>query len=124
MDINLSPKAFIEEVFATALEDFAKNSTKGTLQRRPHTIIIDIRGEEEYSEGHIPTAENVPFQFLDDYMKQLDKKAHADDTFYFFCWAGNTSQIAAMIAKNYGYSAKSIEGGANGWMWSDLPLVR
>lgn len=125
MEHNITPELMLSEVFGLTPPQFHQAlAEKNLSQKNTHAIIIDIRSEEEYKDGHIPLSINVPFQSLDEYFTQRNKSKDENAVLYFSCWAGNTSRIACMIAKHYGFQAKSIEGGANGWHWSNLPFVQ
>ena len=39
--------------------------------RRSGAYLIDLRTKEEYEQGHIEGAVNIPYDFLEDYKKRL-----------------------------------------------------
>ncbi len=87
-------------------------------------LVIDIRGVEEYTAGHIPSSVSVPMQDVERYLRAEHDALKKLDTIYFFCWAGNTSQMAAMIAGSLGIRAGSIQGGMMAWEWMQLPIEK
>ena len=60
-------------------------------------VLIDVREDYEFSEGHIPGAVNIPFGNITsvDYSK--------DKTLIVYCRSGNRSNQAAIKLKNLGY---------------------
>lgn len=80
--------------------------------KRPGTILIDLRDEQEYEEGHIPGAKNIPYERW-----QVEKETwtHRYDTVVFYCDRGNQSMYAAKEMNKRGYYAISIAGGYQGY---------
>jgi hydroxyacylglutathione hydrolase len=74
------------------------------------TTIIDVRNESEYMDGHIENAANIPLDFINDNMLQVDK----NKTSYVHCASGYRSMIFASILKARGYDKLvDIKGGFN-----------
>lgn len=80
--------------------------------RRPGTILIDLREEEDYEQGHIKGAKNIPYERW-----QVEKETwtHRYDTVVFYCERGNQSMYAAREMNKKGYYAISIAGGYQGY---------
>ena len=43
--------------------------------RRSGAYLIDLRTKEEYEQGHIEGAVNIPYDFLEDYKKRLPRNS-------------------------------------------------
>lgn len=80
--------------------------------KRPGTILIDLRDEKEYEQGHISGAKNIPYKRW-----QVEKETwtHRYDTVVFYCDRGNQSMYAAREMNKRGYYAISIAGGYQGY---------
>jgi rhodanese-related sulfurtransferase len=78
-------------------------------EKAPGFILIDVRTPEEYAEGHIPTALNVPLADLPDKMMTKDKNAHI----VVYCRSGNRSASAQKILVDAGFK-NVIDFGAIG----------
>ena len=68
------------------------------------TILIDLRDEADYEEGHIDGAINMPY--TDDGKKMLDylnKQADKNYTLYLMCYSGNRAGMAFNLLKDKGY---------------------
>ena len=82
-----------------AIEEFKK--TEGSM-------LIDVRSEEEYVQGHIPESKNVPLPSISLVSKIIkDKKL----PIYLYCHSGIRSEQAAMELEIMGYeNVKNIGG--------------
>ena len=58
--------------------------------RRFGAYLIDLRTNEEYRQGHIPGAVNIPYDFLEDYKKRLPRNR----LLVLYCEWGTTSILA------------------------------
>ena len=77
-------------------------------------IVIDVRSLNEYNEGHIKGAINIPFDEIENIT--YDK----DDTIIVYCASGVRSSNAANILSDMGYtSLYNLDGGLLNW-GSDL----
>ena len=86
-------------------------------------LVIDVRKAEEFEQGHIVNARNVPLERVqkddDAINKQKSKILLA------VCADGATSGRAAGHLRKSGYeNAFSLKGGLAGWRADNLPLVR
>ncbi len=73
---------------------------------RADVVIIDLREQSEYNEGHIPGAINIPYDELDNYAGNLPHSL-----LIFYCDRGNISLMAARDLAKYNYHMKSLYGG-------------
>ncbi len=76
----------------------------------PNVKIIDIRDNYQYNLGSIPTAKNVPMNFL---LTNTELYLNHYDTYYIYCEYGKTSSSACRKLKAKGYSVIDIIGGYN-----------
>ena len=72
---------------------------KSRLEEHPELPVFDVRKDGEYVSEHIPSAQNTPLDYLNDYLEQFPK----EDDFYVHCAGGYRSVIAASILKSRGY---------------------
>jgi rhodanese-related sulfurtransferase len=70
-------------------------------------LVIDLRSAEDYAKGHVKGAVNIPLAQLP---QNLDKLP-MDKTLMLYCYTGQTSSIAMVPLKYYGYKAVSISRG-------------
>jgi rhodanese-related sulfurtransferase len=74
-------------------------------------ILIDVRTAEEYSEGHIPAAVNIPYDVIADNLPTQDK----DKYIIVYCRSGRRSGIAKNTLESLGYLNVINFGGVSKW---------
>lgn len=70
-------------------------------------ICIDVRTQEEYAEGHIDKAVNIPLNLLRIKTRLLDR----DTPYVVYCDTGRRSKAAAHLLKQGKYSVQALNGG-------------
>ena len=94
---GVSEVLFMRLIAASTLDDY----------RRSGAYLIDLRTKEEYEQGHIPGAVNIPYDFLEDYKKRLPRNR----LLVLYCEWGTTSILAGRKLSQYGYDVLSVNGG-------------
>lgn len=70
------------------------------LQAKDNSInILDVRKNSEYASEHIINAENIPLDFINDSMAEIDK----NKTYYVHCAGGYRSMIFISILRSRGF---------------------
>ena len=86
-------------------------------------VIVDVRSEDEYANGHVVNARNVPLAQImseEDPLKKQRKK-----TLLTVCDTGMVSARAAAALRKAGYeNVFSLKGGLRDWQQENLPLVK
>ncbi len=72
-----------------------------------NAIIIDVRSREEFRQGHIPMAINVPVREIQNGKVNFPRGR----TLIFYCDSGANSLKAARILAGYGYKTINTVGG-------------
>ncbi|HET6552770.1 MAG TPA: rhodanese-like domain-containing protein [Dyella sp.] len=86
-------------------------------------LLLDVRRADEYRDGHIAGALNIP-------VEQLGNRAGAlavprDREIVVYCVSGRRATRAQETLQSLGYShVRLLEGSLNGWHQQQLPLVR
>ncbi len=70
-------------------------------------ILLDVRTEEEFENGHVDGAVNIPVDSLRDRLHELDKEKAIIE----YCQVGLRGYIASRILKQNGFKAVNITGG-------------
>ena len=90
--VNLSEKEFVE------------NMRKGQL--------VDLRKKEEFDQGHINGARNIPFVML----TRNPGKLRRELPIYLYCEKGKVCKRAALVLYGKGYeNIYQLEGGLTNW---------
>ncbi|WP_149244116.1 MBL fold metallo-hydrolase [Dyadobacter sp. 32] len=78
------------------------------LKENPGLNILDVRKESEFLSEHVLTAENMPLDYINDHLAELDK----NKTYYVHCAGGYRSMIFNSILKARGYdNLIDVQGG-------------
>ena len=100
--------------------NFFHNSTKlnqaqayEQLQNDKSIKLIDVRTRDEFREGHIANAINVP---LDTLTSQIQKKVtNKDDKVFIVCLSGSRASQAVSYMQKVGYTQVFNIGGVATW---------
>jgi rhodanese-related sulfurtransferase len=109
--------------FSFAYQDLNAKQFYEMMQKEKNVIILDVRTPQEYQEGHISNAINIPVQILG---QQLDKLNNfKDKKILVYCRSGHRSAIASQILDRAGFkNVYNLKGGLFEWKASGLPLVK
>lgn len=87
-------------------------------------LILDVRTPEEYREGHLPGAINIPFDRLDSRLAEIDSYKNKDVVLY--CGSGGRVIVAVLILRSAGFNKLlHLDGDMDGWLGNGrLPVAR
>lgn len=78
----------------------------------PNLVVVDVRREGEYADGHIVDAQNIPLSTMTDVLTVSGFEDHQN--LYVHCAGGYRSVIAASIMKKEGiHNLRNVVGGWN-----------
>lgn len=76
------------------------------------SVLLDVRGEDEYREGHVPGSKNIPLQRMNEIDRLVkDKNTHI----YVYCHSGFRSGQATVVLESMGYKNVKSIGGIVSW---------
>ena len=82
--------------------------------------IIDVREADEYAQGHLADAMNIPRGVLE--FKIADNIADKNTPIMVYCKTGGRAALSAQVLGELGYChVKSIEGGYEAWEQAGKP---
>lgn len=82
------------------------------LDQKKGIMLLDVRSDHEYSEGHIPGAVHVPLPAIGERVKKLKK----DKELVVYCRNGNQSIWAIKRLMGMGYkNLYNLKGGYRAW---------
>lgn len=108
-----------------------KGAGAGSLQpndavakiNREKAVIVDVREPEEYVQGHIANAKNIPLSQLDERLPQVAKNKALPVVLV--CEKGARAVRAQAQVKKLGYDhAQALAGGMKGWRDAGLPVTK
>jgi len=87
-------------------------------------LILDVRSPEEYAEGHIPGAINIPHDQLGSRLAEIG--AYKDKNIVLYCRSGRRVRIAAGILQAAGFrNLLHLAGDMGGWLLNgNLPVKK
>ncbi len=89
-----------------------KQITPRELDQKKGMMILDVRSDKEYEEGHIPGAVHVQLADIGDKVKKLKK----DKELVVYCRSGNQSIWAIKRLMGMGYkNLYNLKGGYSAW---------
>jgi rhodanese-related sulfurtransferase len=93
------------------------------LINRERAVIVDVCETEEFAQGHIGGARNIPLAQLEQRLPDTVKNKGVP--LILVCASGGRAQRAAATAKRLGYDkAQALAGGLKAWKEANLPLEK
>lgn len=92
------------------------------LVNRENALVLDVRENAEFKEGHIVDALHIPFTKLKERLSELDK--HKDKPLVIVDKMGQHSGAAGKQLRDAGFNVSRLEGGMTEWRGSNLPVVK
>lgn len=88
---------------------------------RQDAMVLDVREDKEFSEGHIVNAVHMPLSTLEANLKTLDK--FRGKPIVTTCQTGDRSARAAALLRKHGFEpVYKLAGGLVAWRGAKLPL--
>ena len=72
-----------------------------------NTVLVDVRNPDEFEEGHIPGAINLPLNELRSRLNELPR----DRELWLYCRVGQRGYYAARLLAQHGFRVKNLPGG-------------
>lgn len=94
-------------------QQISQEEAKEIMANETDIIILDVRMQEEYSEGHISDAICVPVETITD--SQPEELPDLDQKILVYCRSGNRSKQASEKLAAIGYTNIYEFGGINTW---------
>ncbi len=77
-----------------------------------HLIVLDVRDQSEWDEGHIAPAKHIPYYFIEERVQELDPAQEMA----VLCASGQRSTIACSLLQRHGFTELSnVVGGMDAW---------
>ena len=103
----------------SSYEQITQEAAKEMMDTQ-EVIILDVREQDEYDSGHIPSAVLLPVGTIDEdtAAKVIPEK---DSTVLVYCRSGNRSKTASAALADLGYTNIYEFGGINTWPYETEP---
>jgi rhodanese-related sulfurtransferase len=87
------------------------------------TLILDVREADEYAQGYIPGAVNIPRGMLEFRVGAIPQMRSTDAKVLVYCRSGQRGALAAQTLKRMGYTnVVSLKPGIEAWTASGWPV--
>ena len=94
-------------------KQITQEEAKEMMTKDDGHIIVDVRRQDEYDEGHIPDAVLIPNESITD--KQPDELPDLNQIILVYCRSGRRSKEASQKLADIGYTKVYEFGGINTW---------
>ncbi len=95
--------------------------TEAKSRQAAGAMLVDVREDYEYRDGHAPGARHVPLGRLAQHLPKLPR----DREVLFICRSGNRSGAATDYARRAGLTnTYNVRGGMLAWARAGLPVER
>ena len=85
-------------------------------------VIVDVRNVEDYNEGHIKGAINIPSQYLEATVENLEH--YKKDIIIVYSLNGVKGSNASMIFTDNGFArVYNLDGGISAWIKEGFPII-
>ncbi len=93
------------------------------LINRDNALVLDIRSEENFKDGHIINAMNIPAAKLQESVSSLEK--YKDSPVVLYCQNGGEASRLLKFMKQSGFSKLYfLKGGLMAWQNANFPVDR
>ena len=110
---TISSEEVTEVVEEAAYPSISMDEAKAIFETPGDYIILDVRRDDEFSEGHIPGAINVPNEDIT--TEIVPELPDLDQTIYVYCRSGRRSKEASQKLVDIGYTNIIEFGGIIDW---------
>ena len=93
------------------------------LINRQDALVLDVRNAEEFRQGHILNARNIPMSQLD--TRHSDIARYKEKPVIVACESGSRSGAAAAVLRKQGFAQVfNLSGGIAAWQQAGLPVEK
>lgn len=97
------------------MKNLTQEQWKEGLEKDQNVQILDVRTEEEYTEGYIPNSRNIDIREGQDFLDQIDQ-LDKSASYYVYCRSGARSAQACALMEQRGFeNAYNLMGGIIEW---------
>ena len=111
-DLVLEAKQHIREI--------SLQEALASLDAKP--LVLDVREPDEFQQGHLPSAINIPRGVLEFRMSQEPTLTDRDREILIYCKTSGRAALAAEALQKLGFTTvQSVAGGFDAWQTAGLP---
>ena len=93
------------------------------LINQEDAVVLDVREDKEFREGHIINSTNIPLGVLEGRLKELED--HKEKPVIVYCRTGQRAAKAGAALQRQGFkSTHKLKGGMLAWADANMPVSR
>jgi len=101
-------------------KDISQTQLQQIMKNDKQIILLDVRTVEEFEEGHIPNAVNIPHKELEARLAELTDAKNTQVVIY--CRSGRRAEVAREVLVKNGFNELDhLSGDFNAWSSNNLP---
>lgn len=113
------------EMVAKARSKIHEVTPQDVASKMGKVLIVDVREPQEYADGHIPGAINIPRGVLEFRINQFPDLQDRNREIVLHCQGGGRSALATLAMQELGFeNAVNLAGGFAAWNAAGLPSER
>ena len=86
-------------------------------------LILDVREDQEYAGGHVPSSKHIPLRQLSGRIQELEK--FRDKPIIAVCRSGARSGHGCSVLRKNGFEqVYNLNGGMSAWQQANMPVER
>lgn len=93
------------------MKEISAKELQEKLEKGESLHLIDVREDDEVSEGIIPGAKHIRLSEIPERLNELEKEKH----YYMICRSGGRSGRATQYLNEQGYHVTNMAGGMLAW---------
>lgn len=107
----------------TKIQEISMSEAESAIQAAD--VLIDVREPDEFREGHIEGALNIPRGVLEFKLSGAPELSARDLHIVLYCKTSGRAALAAASLQEMGYlSVKSVAGGFDAWVAAGKPAIK
>lgn len=105
------------------VKEVSVQDVKKELDKKSDFILIDVREDHEWNEGHVPQALHLGKGIIE---RDIEERIpNVNSNLILYCGGGFRSALAAESIKRLGYkNIQSMAGGIRAWKELNLPIAK
>jgi rhodanese-related sulfurtransferase len=118
---SCAPAAELQTIDLASLPRDVNVKTVAQIKNMPEVLVLDVREQFEYNEGHIPGVKLIPMNEVSSRLGEIP----TDKTVVVTCRTGNRSSQVADYLRSKGYSKiVNMQGGIVAWQQAGLKVEK
>lgn len=113
----------VVSTWQVSAKDISQTELQQVMKNDDQIVVLDVRTVEEFEEGHIPSAVNIPHKELEARLAELSGAKNTQVVIY--CRSGRRAEVARQVLEKNGFSQLDhLSGDFNEWSSNNLPISK